>query len=100
MLGTGSVRIGRIPLGSAHARHQNGVGRPCRRKGSFGQRIRARVDRGSTDKRVLANKLDAGTRPYCGKNLLALSDDLGANAVARQGAYLIALFHVATPIKG
>ena len=100
LLGTRSVWIGRIPLGSAYARQQNGVGRPCRRKRGLGQRICTRVNRGSTDKRVLANKLDAGTRSHCGKNLLALSDDLGSNAVAWQGAYLIALFHVATPIEG
>ena len=100
LLGARCGRVGGVPLGAAHARQQHGIGGLGALQGLGRQRVAARIDGGTADQVVLELELKAGLGSHGGEHLLALGDNLGADAVARQAADLIGLLHVAPPRDG
>ena len=97
LLRTRGRRVGRIPLGSADGCQQHGVRCLRCRKSLSRQRVSTHINRRAANQVILKGKLHAGTLAHRSQHLLALGNDLGANAVTREAANLISLLHVAAP---
>ena len=88
-LGTRGVGVGGVPLRAAHGSQQHGVGGLSGLERFLRQRIARGIDGGAADKRIGAGELRVVLRAHRVEHLHALSDDLRADAVARQRANVV-----------